>query len=119
MNADLETLLQIQDLKAQRGELAQGESSRQVQEEEFGLDVEQAVRDLDAKIEELEGELPEPIARRYRRLSVGLPRVVVPAINGVCYGCFVSVPTAVASDPAERARVQTCDHCGRFLYFVP
>lgn len=118
MDAQLEILLQIQDLKAQRRELQEGDTGRRVQEEEFNLDVDAAVRDLDTKIEELEGGLEPRVRSRYDRLSSGVDRAVVPAINGTCYGCFVSVPTAVASDPGEQRGLRTCDHCGRFLYFV-
>ena len=117
MEAQTEILLQIQDLKAQRKELEEEATARQVQEEEFNLDVDAALSELDEKIKELESELPEQVQRRYERLAEALTRPVVPAINGVCYGCFVSVATAVASDPAEQ-RLRTCDHCGRFLYFV-
>jgi predicted nucleic acid-binding Zn-ribbon protein len=118
MDAQLEILLQIQDLKAQRRDLAESETERQVEVEAFHLQVDQAVAQLDEKIHELEDELAPQIRKRYERLSGGVPRVVVPAINGICYGCFVSVPTSVASDPVERSKLRNCDHCSRFLYFV-
>ena len=118
MNAQLETLLQIQDLKAQRREIQEPEGGRQVQEVEFGLDIEAAVRALEEKIGELEADLDPAVRQRYDRIRKAGGRVVVPAINGTCYGCFVSVATAVASDPAERSRLRTCESCGRFLYFV-
>jgi predicted nucleic acid-binding Zn-ribbon protein len=116
MDAQLEILLQVQDLRAQRKELIEGETSRQVQEEAFNLDIDRAIADLDAKIDEVEAELDPAVRQRYDRLAGSMSRAVVPAINGTCYGCFVAVPTAVASDPAEPLRA--CDHCGRFLYFV-
>lgn len=118
MNAQLETLLQIQDLKAQRKDLEEAGAEREIQEEAFNLDVNTAIRSLDEKIEELEGDLDPTTRKRYDRLSSGMNRAVVPAINGTCYGCFVSVPTSVASDQTERKTLRTCDHCGRFLYFV-
>ena len=118
MNAQLETLLQIQDLKAQRRELEEAGGGRDIQEEQFNLDVETALKDLDEKIGELESDLDPGTRKRYERLSSGLSRAIVPAINGTCYGCFVSVPTSVSSDHAERNSLKNCDHCGRFLYFV-
>ncbi len=118
MDPQLEILLQIQDLKSKRKDLVEVDAAAQVQEEEFGLDLESATRQLDEKIGEIENELDPAVRSRYNRLAKGLNRVVVPAINGVCYGCFVAVPTAIASDPDERSTIQTCGHCGRFLYFV-
>jgi predicted nucleic acid-binding Zn-ribbon protein len=119
MNAQMEILLQIQDLKGQRKELGEGESGRQVQQEQFNLDIDAALAELDSRTEALESELDPTVRQRYDRLARAIPRPVVPAINGTCYGCFVSVATAVAADPGERDRLRTCDHCGRFLYFVP
>jgi uncharacterized protein len=118
MDEQLEVLLQIQDLKAQRRELEDGQSERQVQEEAFNLKVDAAIERLDEKIRQVTDELSPVVRKRYERLAGGTERAVVPAINGVCYGCFVSVPTSVASDPTERAKLRNCDHCGRFLYFV-
>lgn len=117
MDAQMEILLQIQDLKAQKGDLEAGETAREVQEEQFNLDVDTAVAAIEEKIGDLEADLNPEVRTRYGRLSSAMTRAVVPAINGVCYGCFVSVPTAVASDPDEQ-KLSACDHCGRFLYFV-
>ena len=39
-------------------------------------------------------------------------------INGICYGCFVSIPTALASDVRRNDEVRHCDHCGRFIYVM-
>lgn len=118
MHPQLEVLLQIQDLKAQKRELEEAGGARQVQEEQFKLDVPAALEALDGKIEELEGDLDPHVRRRYERMASGIARAVAPAINGTCYGCFVSVATSVASDRSERNSLRTCDNCGRFLYFV-
>lgn len=118
MHPQLEVLLQIQDLKAQRRELLQEDEGSQVQREQFGLDIEDAVAQLDERISAVEDELDPQTRGRYDRLASNLHRVVVPAINGNCYGCFVAVPTATASDPEQRRSLNTCAHCGRFLYFM-
>lgn len=118
MHPQLEILLQIQDLKSKRRDLQDVEATAKFQEEEFNLDLGEATAQLDAKITEVVEELDPAVKGRYNRLDAALDRVVVPAINGICYGCFVAVPTAVASDPEERRQLRNCAHCGRFLYFV-
>ncbi|HET7322256.1 MAG TPA: C4-type zinc ribbon domain-containing protein [Longimicrobiaceae bacterium] len=115
MHPQLETLLELQDLKMQRRELE--ESSREVEQEVFHVSVEEAVERLDAKIEEMEASLDPAVRQRYQRLS-RRPRAVVPVIKGTCYGCFVSVPTALASDKDRNEELQFCDGCGRFLYLI-
>ena len=117
MHQNLETLLEIQDLKTQRRELAEA-GEREVQEQVFGLSVDDALRDIDAKILEMEESLPPAVRSRYKRVSQRRPRVVAPVINGTCYGCFVAVPTAQASDADRNAEIRTCQNCGRFLYHV-
>ena len=113
MNPQLETLLEIQDLKMQRREL---ESSRELQSEVFHLSVDDALQALEAKVEEMVESLPPPIRSRYRRLAGRDPRVVAPVIGGTCYGCFVAVPTASASHAERNAEIRSCENCGRFLY---
>ena len=118
MNEQLDILLQIQDLKAQRKDLQEIDAAAKVQEEEFNLDIGEATDQLDAKIAEVVDELEPTVRSRYKRLDEALDRVVVPVINEMCYGCFVAVPTAIATDPDERSKLHNCAHCGRFLYFV-
>lgn len=116
MHPQLEILLQIQDLKAQRRDLAEVGRERRVEEEEFRINVEEALRQIDQKIVELEGELGPDLRNRYERISAGRGRAVAPVLNGICYGCFVAIPTAVASDGSRNDALLHCDNCGRFLY---
>jgi len=118
MHPQLEILLQIQDLKAQRSDLVEVEGERRVEQEEFQINVDEAVERLDQKIAELEDELDPPVRSRYRRLTAGQGRAVVPVINGICYGCFVSIPTALAGDLRRHDEIRHCDHCGRFIYVM-
>lgn len=119
MDEQVEILLQVQDLKAQRRDLEEGaDGGREFQQQEFNLKVDEAIVQLDEKIAEVLDELDPQVRRRYDRIAASGQRAVVPAIKGTCYGCFVSVPIAVSSDPAERRKLRNCDHCGRFLYFV-
>ena len=118
MHPQLEKLLEIQDLKAQRRELEQASAERQIQEEVFGMRIEEALTDLDQKIAEMEESLDPKVRGRYQRLAGTRSRPVVPVIRGTCYGCFVSIPTAIASDADRNEEIRSCDNCGRFLYMV-
>lgn len=118
MNPQLEILLEIQDLKTQRKELEAASSERQVEEEVFNVSIDDALRQLDEKIGEMEESLAPAVRGRYRRMAGRHPRAVVPVIGGTCYGCFVSIPTAVASDADRNREISHCDNCGRFLYLI-
>ena len=116
MHEQLEKLLEIQDLKSQRGELLDQGAGRDVEEEVFNISVEDALEQLDAKMAEMEESLEPSVRGRYRKLSGSRGRFVVPVINGTCFGCFVSIPTALTSERNQSLRY--CDNCGRFLYLV-
>lgn len=116
MHPQLEILLQIQDLKAQREDLARLEDARDLEAREFHVDPEQAIAELDRRIEEMLDLLEPPIRSRYDRIVAGRGRAVVPVIKGLCYGCFVAIPTAVSGDVHRNDEIRHCDHCGRFLY---
>jgi predicted nucleic acid-binding Zn-ribbon protein len=118
MHPQLETLLELQDLKSQRRELQEASGERQFEEEVFNISAEDALEQLDRKILEMEESLPAPIRNRYRRLAGRTERSVVPVIGGTCYGCFVSIPTAVVSDSERNEAINHCDNCGRFLYLI-
>lgn len=121
MHPQLRILLELQDLRGQRRELdaqSAGETTEQVESEVFQVDLEQARDELDAKITEIEEHLEPAVRNRYRRLAGGRGRAVVPVIRGICYGCFMAVPSAVASARDANETLRWCQNCGRFLYFT-
>lgn len=117
MHPQLELLLEIQDLKAQREGLDE-ESLRDVEAELFEIRIDEAVDRLEEKVRELEERLSPEVRRRYRKIVRRGPRPIVPVLNGICYGCFMAVPTAWASEAARNERIDVCEHCGRFLYHL-
>lgn len=119
MHPQLELLLQIQDLKAQRRELRESEGGRVMEETEFNIDIDDALAQLEARIDELKQELPPQVRGRLERFAHTGGRAVVPVINGICYGCFTAVATASLADLGRNDNVNYCEGCGRFLYVVP
>ena len=119
MHPQLEVLLQIQDLRSQRDQLISDEpAERDLQREQFKIDVDQAVTTLDEKIGAMEDELEPPIRSRYDRIAKGRDRVVAPVIDGTCFACFVSIPTSQGASAAQNRTLRHCENCGRFIYVV-
>ncbi|HSJ07348.1 MAG TPA: C4-type zinc ribbon domain-containing protein [Longimicrobiales bacterium] len=118
MHPQLEFLLQLQDLKSHRRELMENVPGREVEEQEFHVNVEEAIASLDERIDEMKRELPAPVRTRLERFSAGAGRAVVPVINGICYGCFSALPTASMSALGRNDELNYCEQCGRFLYVV-
>ena len=119
LNPQLSILLEIQDMRAQLRELGNSEGSAPMEQEHFNIDLDEAKQHLEEKIDEMVGELSPQIRARYNRIAPNRDRVVVPVIHGVCYGCFVSIPTATAGDQAVHQMVRTCENCGSFIYVKP
>jgi predicted nucleic acid-binding Zn-ribbon protein len=114
MDPRLTILLEIQDLKEHIRELQTQPAAAALQSEQFNLDVAEAIRSLESKADDLAGGLDPQLRRRYDRVAATMDRVVVPVINGVCYGCYVSIATATAGAQGPRP-VRSCENCGRFI----
>lgn len=117
MHAQLELLLELQDLHTQKRSLSEKEHA-EVETEMFDVDIDAALVTLDEKLVELEGRLEPRVRDRYRDLTTAVDRAVVPVLSGTCYGCFVAVPTADASAARRNQTLGVCSQCGRFLYYV-
>ena len=118
MHEELETLLEMQDLHMQRRALEEG-GVRDLETGLFEISAEQAIDALDAKVNELEQRLPKPVRERFRSLIGAHRRAVVPVLAGVCYGCFVAVPTSWAADADPNDKLNLCQSCGHFQYYPP
>ncbi len=116
MHPQLMLLLEIQDLYLQRQALLEEPGVEKVEENEFKLDPKVAVEALDEKIGELKESLEPNLRDRCQRGLPTLGRMVVPVIGGVCYGCFVSIPTSRTGDTHES--IEVCENCGRFIYVL-
>ncbi len=118
MHPQLMLLLEIQDLHTQEKSFRDSSGGTSVEEEHFHIDAEVALAALEEKIQELVERLDPVVRGRYQRILESMERAVVPVINGVCYGCFVSIPTATAGESDTSATLQVCEQCGRFIYIL-
>jgi mannitol/fructose-specific phosphotransferase system IIA component (Ntr-type) len=95
----------------------------QLQELNFALAEEKAssskmpLKQLEDAIAEIQASLPSDVSTRYRRLQERFQLAVAPIINNTCSQCGLAVPPAVVNDARAGKIIQSCPHCGRFLYF--
>ncbi len=72
---------------------------------------------LEKAIAEIRAKLPEDVAERYDRLQKRYPLAVVPIAHGSCSRCGLAVPASVVIAARAGDSLQTCPHCGRFLFY--
>lgn len=116
MHPQLMLLLEIQDLHLQKTALLEEPGIHKMEEDQFKLNPQEAATALGEKIEELKVGLDPYLKNRCERGLPSLGRMVVPVIDGVCYGCFVSIPTSRTGEVNQA--VKTCESCGRFIYIL-
>lgn len=116
MHPQVMLLLEIQDLHLQKTALLEEPGFLEMESGQFQIDPKEAAVALEEKIQELKEGLEPSIKTRCERGLPSLGRMVVPVIGGVCYGCFVSIPTSRGG--GMNKSVQTCESCGRFIYFL-
>src|SRR5881628_3454824 len=95
----------------------------QLQELDFALAEEKAsaskmpLAQLEAAYQQQLKRLPEEMAQRYLRLRQRFPLAVVPVMHGTCPSCCRALPPAVVHAAKAAEEIQSCPHCGRFLFF--
>lgn len=70
-----------------------------------------------AEIEALRAKVPAPILAHFDRLVKQGKKGVAEARNGVCTGCYLRLPAAVAARGATHKDLELCENCGAYLAF--
>ncbi|MCK4235050.1 hypothetical protein KAU34_08030 [candidate division WOR-3 bacterium] len=86
-------------------------------EKEAGFEVSKHKEDLLKAKEKVEKDLETALLKRYEKLIERYPRAVAPVIDGICYGCFVTLPSAFVVRKNKNEEVTICPNCGRFIYW--
>jgi predicted nucleic acid-binding Zn-ribbon protein len=113
LHPELELLLEIQDLQTLRRDIGAAEYAA------AGIPVDSGeyAERLNERIAEREAQLSPRTQSIYKRIAKRHDRVVAPVLNGVCYGCFVHVPTSKGQAKDGNAELRNCESCGRFIYY--
>jgi PTS system nitrogen regulatory IIA component len=103
MKSTLNQLIQLQELNFAKEEQKASKSKMPLTQ-------------LEKSIAEIRQKLPPEVAERYDRLQKHYPLAVIPLAHGSCSRCGLAVPPAVVNAVKAGEQLQTCPHCGRFLY---
>lgn len=110
---DIELLIKLHDLDLLLKELGSPEKRKSFQS--IGFRIKDPKKQLAKAREKLAKKLPKQLLDRYERIMKRYERALAPVINGICYGCFIRLPSELST---RRAGVQTCPNCGRIIYWL-
>lgn len=109
MHDQLEVLILLHDLDVLLKEINN--------EKKAGFEVKKHNEELLKAKEKVIKKLESNLFAKYKKLIMRYPRAVAPIIDGICYGCFVTLPTAFVVRKNKNEEVNICPNCGRFIYW--
>ncbi len=113
MSSTLDQLIALQDLREMKKEFENEETASKYKEIGFEIN---HVEMIQKTIEDLEKKIDPAILKKYERVAAKYDRPLVPTKDGVCYGCFVAMPTAEAANLFKDVEIAQCSNCSRLLY---
>jgi predicted nucleic acid-binding Zn-ribbon protein len=115
MNPQLQILIALQDILFLIREAKDPTQKKAL--DKIGLKMDN-LTSLESTRVELEGQLRLSILSEYNRVRQRYGRIVAPVIKGICYGCFVKIPSAIDTSENHNQKLHRCENCGMFLYWV-
>jgi predicted nucleic acid-binding Zn-ribbon protein len=115
MNPQLQILIALQDILLLIREAKDPNQKKTM--DKIGLRMDN-LTSLESTRAELEGQLNLSILGEYNRVRQRYGRIVAPVIGGICYGCFMKIPSAIDTADSRNDALHRCENCGMFLYWV-
>jgi len=109
MHKDLELLIKLHDLDTMIRDASE--------EEDLGFVFRNLKSLLQARDSIREQISPETLFH-YDKLFAKFGRAIAPVNQGVCYGCFLQLPTIFVQESKENQGLEICPKCRRFLYWL-
>jgi len=109
MHKQLELLIMLHDMDLLLQEVNH--------EKKVGFEIKKQKNDIHKARDKVAEDLEPSLLKRYEKLLEKYPRAVAPVIDGVCYGCFVTLPTSIVIRMNKNEEVAICPNCGRFIYW--
>lgn len=110
---DIELLIKLHDLDLLLKELGSPEKRKSFQS--IGFKIKDPTKQLTKAREKLAQKISKQLLERYERIVKRYERALAPVINGICYGCFIRLPSEMST---RRSGIVTCPNCGRIIYWI-
>ncbi len=115
MHRELELLIKLHDLDIMIRDATEERSA--TEEADLGF-VMKNLRSLTQARDSIRAQVsPESLAH-YDKLFAKFGRAIAPVNQGVCYGCFLQLPTIFVQESQENQGLEVCPKCRRFLYWL-
>jgi predicted nucleic acid-binding Zn-ribbon protein len=115
MHKDLELLIKLHDLDIMIKEASEEQFASEEQDLGFVLKNRKSL--LQAR-DSIRDQIPPETLSHYDKLFAKFGRALAPVNQGVCYGCFLQLPTIFVQESKENQGLEICPRCRRFLYWL-
>ncbi len=110
-------------LESITSEINQSEEELKELRKKQETEVDKAKKKLDGlrlKREETTQDIPKPILSRYEFIRVRLKNPVIVSVkDGVCTGCYISIPPQTFIELQRAKEILSCPNCQRIIYWEP
>jgi predicted nucleic acid-binding Zn-ribbon protein len=100
------------DVEALRQQVATEEAAVSSRTAELSVELESAQSGRGA----IASQVPRDLLRRYEQVQRRRGIALVPVVDGICKGCFMSLPPQLGNIIARATSLESCPSCQRLLY---
>ncbi len=115
MHKELELLIKLHDLDIMIRDAT--EERYASEEKDLGF-VLRNQSSLQQAHDRLRKQISPETLKHYDRLFAKFGRAIAPVNDGVCYGCFIQLPTQFVQEAKQNEGLEVCPKCRRFLYWL-
>mgnify|MGYP001034668891 CR=1 FL=1 len=116
MHPQLELLIMLQDIDTL---LRESKNDKQRKElSNLGFPIAEPAADLEDARRRITRRIEKEILTKYERLMHRYGHAIAPAVDEICYGCFMRMPTSFALGKDKNEEINSCPNCERYLYWL-
>jgi uncharacterized protein len=115
MNRELELLIKLHDLDIMIRDATEERYASEERDMGFVL---RNLTSLQPAHDKLRADLSPETLHHYDRLFAKYGRAIAPVNDGVCYGCFLQLPTLFVQESKHNEGLEVCPKCRKFLYWL-